>query len=140
MALDLGVHARHASAELVPSARHQTPWVAGRLHSMRSPPPGHGPGAATSAHDTAAHTGPLSPRAALRCAVTTLLTSTSAGAVRFTCSINFFVRRGARTMDLPNMRSDGLGGFDVHRKQITFDYVDTDTGLVRWDAEMAVEG
>ncbi len=43
-------------------------------------------------------------------------------------------------MDLPNMRSDGLGGFDVHRKQITFDYVDTDTGLVRWDAEMAVEG
>ena len=55
-----------------------------------------------------------------------------------------------------------VGGFDVHRKQITFDYVDTDTGLVRcgeirpatrktlrsWlgehcpegDAEMAVEG
>ncbi|WP_231614154.1 hypothetical protein [Mycobacterium nebraskense] len=25
-----------------------------------------------------------------------------------------------------------VGGFDVHRKQITFDYVDTDTGLVRW--------
>jgi transposase len=24
-----------------------------------------------------------------------------------------------------------VGGFDVHRKQITFDYVDTDTGLVR---------
>ena len=43
-------------------------------------------------------------------------------------------------MDLPNMRSDGLGGFDVHRKQITFDYVDIDTGLVRCDAEMAVEG
>jgi hypothetical protein len=38
------------------------------------------------------------------------------------------------------MRSDGLGGFDVHRKQIAFDYVETDTGLVRWDAEMAVEG
>ena len=55
-----------------------------------------------------------------------------------------------------------IGGFDVHRKQITFDYVDTDIGLVRcgeirpatrtalraWlgehcpdgDAEMAVEG
>ena len=55
-----------------------------------------------------------------------------------------------------------VGGFDVHRKQITFDYVDTDTGLVRcgeirpatrktlrgWlgercpagDAEFAVEG
>ena len=55
-----------------------------------------------------------------------------------------------------------VGGFDVHRKQITFDYVDTDTGLVRcgeirpatrttlrrWlsehcpegDAEMAVDG
>jgi transposase len=55
-----------------------------------------------------------------------------------------------------------VGGFDVHRKQITFDYVDTDTGLVRcgeirpatrktlrrWlgehcpdgDVEMAVEG
>ncbi|MGH3516108.1 MAG: IS110 family transposase [Haloechinothrix sp.] len=25
-----------------------------------------------------------------------------------------------------------VGGFDVHRQQITFDYVDTDTGLVRW--------
>ena len=25
-----------------------------------------------------------------------------------------------------------VGGFDVHRKQITFDYVDTGTGLVRW--------
>ena len=24
-----------------------------------------------------------------------------------------------------------IGGFDVHRKQITFDYLDTDTGLVR---------
>jgi hypothetical protein len=24
-----------------------------------------------------------------------------------------------------------VGGFDVHRKQITFDYVDSD-GLVRW--------
>jgi hypothetical protein len=24
-----------------------------------------------------------------------------------------------------------VGGFDVHRKQITFDYVDTDTGEVR---------
>ena len=24
-----------------------------------------------------------------------------------------------------------VGGFDVHRKQITFDYVDTDIGLVR---------
>jgi transposase len=55
-----------------------------------------------------------------------------------------------------------VGGFDVHRKQITFDYLDTDTGLVRcgqirpatrrtlrgWldehcpggDAEIAVEG
>lgn len=54
-----------------------------------------------------------------------------------------------------------VGGFDVHRKQITFDYVDTDTGVVRggqirpatrktlqdWlgehcakDAEFAVEG
>ena len=55
-----------------------------------------------------------------------------------------------------------VGGFDVHRKQITFDYVDTGTGLVRcgeirpatrttlrgWlgghcpggDAEIAVEG
>ena len=26
---------------------------------------------------------------------------------------------------------DIVGGFDVHRKQITFDYVDTDTGEVR---------
>lgn len=25
-----------------------------------------------------------------------------------------------------------VGGFDVHRQQITFDYVDTGTGLVRW--------
>ena len=25
-----------------------------------------------------------------------------------------------------------VGGLDVHGKQITFDYVDTDTGLVRW--------
>jgi hypothetical protein len=25
-----------------------------------------------------------------------------------------------------------VGGLDVHRKQITCDYVDTDTGLVRW--------
>jgi transposase len=25
-----------------------------------------------------------------------------------------------------------VGGFDVHRQQITFDYVDTDTGRVRW--------
>jgi len=25
-----------------------------------------------------------------------------------------------------------VGGLDVHRKQITFDYVDTDTGVVRW--------
>ncbi|MGV9867580.1 hypothetical protein [Rhodococcus koreensis] len=55
-----------------------------------------------------------------------------------------------------------IGGFDVHRQQITFDYVDTDTGRVRWgqirpatrhtlrawltehcpgwDAEIAVEG
>lgn len=55
-----------------------------------------------------------------------------------------------------------VGGFDVHRQQITFDYLDTDTGLVRWgqirpatrrtlrrwlgehcpggDAEFAVEG
>ncbi|GCE42993.1 mobile element protein [Rhodococcus wratislaviensis] len=55
-----------------------------------------------------------------------------------------------------------VGGFDVHRQQITFDYVDTDTGRVRWgqirpatrhtlrawlaehcpggDAEIAVEG
>jgi hypothetical protein len=24
-----------------------------------------------------------------------------------------------------------VGGFDVHRKQITFDYVDSDTGEVR---------
>jgi hypothetical protein len=24
-----------------------------------------------------------------------------------------------------------VGGFDVHRKQITFDYVDTDTGECR---------
>lgn len=55
-----------------------------------------------------------------------------------------------------------VGGFDVHRQQITFDYVDTETGLMRWgqlrpatrrtlrrwlgehcpggDAELAVEG
>ena len=25
-----------------------------------------------------------------------------------------------------------VGGFDVHRKQLTFDYVDTETGEVRW--------
>ena len=28
-----------------------------------------------------------------------------------------------------------VGGFDVHRKQITFDYVDSDNGLVRWGAD-----
>jgi hypothetical protein len=50
------------------------------LHTLAS---GHGPGAATAAHDTAAHTGPLSPRAALRFAVTALLTSTSGGGLRF---------------------------------------------------------
>ena len=27
-----------------------------------------------------------------------------------------------------------VGGFDVHRKQITFDYVDDD-GLVRWGSD-----
>ena len=48
----------------VPSARHQTPPGGGPtpLHALAS---GHGPGAATAAHDTAAHTGPLSPLAAL---------------------------------------------------------------------------
>jgi hypothetical protein len=56
---------------------------------MRPPPPGRGPGAATAAHDTAAHTGPLSPRAALSRAVTTLLTSTSGSGLRFACSISF---------------------------------------------------
>jgi len=25
-----------------------------------------------------------------------------------------------------------VGGFDVHRRQVTFDYADTGTGQVRW--------
>jgi hypothetical protein len=96
--------------------RHQPLWWRADFHSMRSPPPGHGPGAATAAHDTAAHTGPLSPRAALKCAVTTLLTSTSAGAMRFACSINFLcaARRRAHHVDMPHMRSHGVRAADEH--------------------------
>jgi transposase len=53
--------------------------------------------------------------------------------VRRTPSAQTLVDMGVRKMsqELEEVPMTMIGGLDVHRQQITFDYVDSD-GLVRW--------